>query len=51
MPNPDWGPLTREAFILRRRLWRRWHRTRDERVPRVWAVAWVRFNRRLVTGR
>lgn len=53
MYGNGWGPLTKEAYVLRRRLWReqRRRRWRDERLPRVWARAWNRFSRRLAAGR
>lgn len=46
-----WGPLTREAYALRRDLWRFYHRPGDEeRKMRAWLRAARRFERRLGKG-
>jgi hypothetical protein len=50
---PDWGPLTVEAYRLKRRLWRVWGGPKSPRTikaSRTWLRATQRFKRRFEAG-
>jgi hypothetical protein len=52
-PPPEWGPLTQEAYRLRRRLWRAWSGPKDVhsiKASWAWLRSTQRFKRRFEAG-